>query len=382
MANKIISLNCQKKFYYFFFFWILELIIIICDKYIPNDYMKITMTFNNNTNNNTEPQVDLENLKVNQLISIICKIISKLLAGFGVFCNNEIAVDNINENKSKFYTLILISILLFLFKFVDFIYHLITKYVDYLNDNEMDWVVGIYIISTIIFCKYINKEIIFYKHHKVSIIITLISFSFMTFVDVLSIIIGDNEINYSYKLFYIVIYFLRSIFYPLINSISKILMNAFLTPSKLIFWEGVFETILLFLLLPILYFTQTLILGNFENKALLIWIFFKIGYIIVYYLRNLLVLEIINYFNPTYVFCMISINSFISFVANLSNDSKHSESIFFIILDFISLIILSFSTLLYNEILIIHKFGLDKKIKNQLEDVAQEEMISSFYYED
>lgn len=177
MANKIISLNCQKKFYYFFFFWILELIIIICDKYIPNDYMKITMTFNNNTNNNTEPQVDLENLKVNQLISIICKIISKLLAGFGVFCNNGIAVDNINENKSKFYTLILISILLFLFKFVDFIYHLITKYVDNLNDNEMDWVVGIYIISTIIFCKYINKEIIFYKHHKVSIIITLISFS-------------------------------------------------------------------------------------------------------------------------------------------------------------------------------------------------------------
>ena len=383
MGKKIISFKCQKKIYYFFIFWISELVIIICDNYFPTEYLKIKMKFNNLDYKHAK----LENIKINQITLAICRIISKLLAGIGILCNFEISIDNISENKTKFFLLIIISILLFLFKFLNFIYHLITKCMDKVNDYVMDWVIGIYIISTIIFCKYINKEMNFYRHQKASILLTSISFSLLTFVDAYSIIKEDKHIKFSYKLFYILLYVLRSIFFPLINSISKNLMNQFLTPIKLIFWEGVFEAILLALSLPILYFSQIFKLGNFnfDTETLLIFIFVKIGYIIICYVRNLMVLKIINYFNPTYLFCMISINSFISFVAHLimnKNDSIYHDSIWFFILDCISLIILSLSALLYNEILIIHICGLNDKIMNQLEDIARNESFYSYYSED
>ena len=384
MENKIISFKCQKKFYYFFIFWILELVLIICDNYIPYKYLIINMSFNDLKPN----KVELENKKVEQLTTVICRILSKLLAGIGILCNYEIMIDNTNINKKKIYLLILASLLLFLLKLINFFYYLFTKCVDKLKDYVMDWGVGIYIISTIIFCKYINKEINFYKHHKVSIVITLISIFFMTFVNIYSIIKEDKNIEYINKLVYIILNVFNSICFPFINSISKILMDKYLTPIKLIFWEGIFESILLIIYLSILYFAQVIKLGNFnfDNETLIIWIIVKIGYIIICYVRNLMILKIINYFNPTYLFFMISINSFISFVARFfmkKKDSVYNESVWFIILDCISLAILSFGTLLYNEILTIHKFGLDEKIRLKLEDNAlNDEKISSVYNED
>jgi hypothetical protein len=138
MKKKIISFKCQKKIYYFFIFWISELIIIICDNYFPTEYLKIEMKYNNLDFKHAK----LENIKINQLTLAICRIISKLLAGIGILCNFEITIDNISENKTKFFLLIIISILLFLFKFLNFIYHLITKCMEKMNDYVMDWVIA------------------------------------------------------------------------------------------------------------------------------------------------------------------------------------------------------------------------------------------------
>ena len=77
---------------------------------------------------------------------------------------------------------------------------------------------------------------------------------------------------------------------------------------------------------------------------------------------------------------MISINSFISFIAPFfvnKKDKEYKEPAFFIIFDCISLILLSFAGLLFNEILIVHKFGLDLKTKSSLKIKAVEEILGN-----
>ena len=383
--KKLISFDCEKKFYYFFIFWISEFIIIISENYIPDEYLEIKMEFDDLDSY----QEELENKKINQLIFVISKIISKLFAGLGAICNYELSI-NKDENFVQIFLLIIISMLLFLCKFKNFLYYLLSNCLKKLNDYNMDWKVGIYIASTIIFCKYVNREIVFYRHHKVSIIVTLIAFCLMTFVNVYSIIKEDKDIEFVNKIIYIIINASTSVFFPFVNSIYKILMNhSSFTPIKLIFWIGIIETILLAIILPILYLTKLIKLGyiNFKNDKFIIWIFIKISYIILFYVRSLMVLKIINYFNPAYMFFMISINSFISFVARLFmniENSIYKKTTWCICLDCFSLIIIILGTLIFNEILIIHKCGLDKKIKKQLliEERNEDNRIYSVNNED
>ncbi len=76
---------------------------------------------------------------------------------------------------------------------------------------------------------------------------------------------------------------------------------------------------------------------------------------------------------------MVSINSFISFIARFfvkKQDSVYNESAWCIILDGISLILLSFGGILFNEILIVNTFGLSQKTRTTLRNFAEEEIIN------
>ena len=63
--------------------------------------------------------------------------------------------------------------------------------------------------------------------------------------------------------------------------------------------------------------------------------------------------------------------------------SGYSENNIFIIIEILSLIIVTFGTLMYNEIIVINKWGLHEKTKNYLLLKGEEEfIISSMEVED
>jgi hypothetical protein len=377
--KKLISFNCEKNFYYSLIFWTFELATKLLDSFFPTKLFGIKISFDNLDSDEGK----LEELKINELINLICKIIAELFAGIVYLCYDESFLEKINKNTKKFFYIMIISIFLIICRAKNFIYYLLSQCDKTLSEDEVDWEIGIYIASTIIFCKYINKEITLYLHHKVSIIITLIAFAFMTSTDIYSIINEDQDIQMINKLIYLILYCYSSIYYPFSNSIFKLLMNDFLSPITIIFSIGIFQTILLLISLPILFFTKLIKLGKVkfdEITLMILWILMKICYIIFYFIRQLMIFKIINKYNPAYMIFMISINSFISFIASFflkKEDAAHNESSWCIILDCISLTLISFGGLLFNEIIIVHKFGLDQKTRLTLNILANEEIFGN-----
>jgi len=281
------------------------------------------------------------------------------------------------KNKINFFFLTLTGIILFICKLEDFLYYLFSKCIYKLNDNYMDWEIGIYIIFTFIFCKIINKEITLYIHHKVAIIITLIPLVLMSSIDIYSLFREDQKIQFSNKLIYIILNTSFCICYPFSNSLFTILMNNYLTPIVLMFWIGIFGAILFVILFPILYLTNVLKLGAIEFDNFTLFIIIKIVYIILTFIKFYFYFKVINRFSPTYMLFMCSIKTYCSFIARLFlllKGSSFKGSILCIIINFISLIIVSFGALLFNEIIIIHKFGLDKKTKLFLSRFSIEEL--------
>ena len=372
--KKLISFNCEKQFYYFLIFWTLELVNNLFNDLFPTELFGIKISFNNLDTNKTK----LESTKINELINLICKIFAELFAGIVNLCYDESFLEKINKDKKKFFYIMITSIFLIICSSKNFLYYLLSQCDIKLREDELDWEIGIYIAFTIIFCKYINKEITLYLHHKVSIAITLIAFALMSYTDIYSIIDDDKNIQISNKLICIALYTYYSIYYPFSNSIFKVLMNNYLSPIMLIFSIGIFQAILLLISLPILFLTKLIKLEKiqFDSVALMIfWILTKFCYIIIYFINQLMIFKIINKYNPAYMIFLISINSFISFISRFY--LKKGESAWCIILDCISLILISFAGLLFNEILIVHKFGLDLKTKFSLKILADEEILGN-----
>ncbi len=211
MGNKkFISFNCEKHFYYFLIFWALELALKLFDNLFPTNFLEIKITFDNLDPNRGE----LESKKINELIVLICKILSKLFAGLVNLCYNEPILENIKKDKNKFFFLMITSILIIICKSRSFLYYLLSQCVKKLSDYEIDWEIGIYIIFSIFFCKYINKEITLYLHHKVSIAITLIAFAFMSSIDIYFLITKDHDIQVPNKIIFVILYNKTFIYFP------------------------------------------------------------------------------------------------------------------------------------------------------------------------
>ena len=291
MSNKLFSFYYEKHFYYFLIFWAIHLIITLF-RLIPNEFFEIKMSFDNLDSNKEK----LENAKINELINLVWQIFAELLGGMAYLCYNESILENINKDKKKILYLMIISICYFIYRLRNFLYYLLSQCAEKLRNNEVNLGIGLSIIFTIIFLKYINKEIIFYFHHKVSIAITLIAFFLMSSTDIYSIINQDKGIQMSNKLIYLIINAFHSIFFPLSYSLYKILMNNYLSPLSLIFINGIFETILLMIILPILFFTKIIKIGkiDFDSVLFIFWILIKICYIIFYFIRLFIILKIIK----------------------------------------------------------------------------------------
>jgi len=225
---------------------------------------------------------------------------------------------------------------------------------------NMDYLLALDIILRFLFSRIILKTKI-YKHHKVSIIICILGFAILIGIDLN--FINYNIINYIYLL----IASLRPILFSLEDTINQILLSKyFLLPHYLLVIRGIFEFIIFLLIAIILIIIKPILL---ETKILS---FYNLILLLFFSIKAFCLMTIIYKFNSQYVsFLVLSETIGTSIVLFIKEKDR---KILADILEIISLFLVAFGTLMYNEIIIINLFGLESKTKKNLTLEQNEEV--------
>ena len=370
----LISCICYKNYFYFLIFWILELLVSIFKNLIYNHKF-----FGESIKNDiTDEYIDLISLNI-----------ADLLAGFLVlytkysFKKKEIKKEKkgdinliyqhntpFNPNK-KLQLLILISFLDFISRSGYFWFSFFINKGRMLNRYNLDIIIAIDILMRYFFSRIILKTYL-YNHHITAIIISIIGFVSMSLLDIISIIIEGKDV--SNKFLFLLFILPRSIFYPLEDVLNKILLsNDFLLPHTLMYDRGLIEFIIIFIISLILFLTDKLTLTFKYGEEAVYIILFRIVNIIISFAEAFCLMEVIYIFTSQYVSFLIVSESFagvLNFLININiNDGKFPspyKNNTFIFIDILSLITITFGTLMYNEMIIINKWGLQENTKTGL----------------
>lgn len=376
----LFSFSCFKSYYYFLIFWLLDLTItIIRDSYQENEI------------------VSEEYMKGTEFIYISCLNLDDLLAGFLVLytfikmktiksgdtlienrdskknskkvLSYELIYNKISVQNHKVIYLFLISLLEFVARSTDLLYLLILGNIP-IRIGQVNWLISIDIFSRVIISRLILKTKI-YRHHILSVILTIIGLCSMSICAFKAII--TNELNnWPYFLFVIGKY----IILPLEDVINKILLtDEFLLPHYLMFYRGIFNFIMLGILSILVFLTKSVNFSYFEqfktDKEIYIQILVKVLFTIFSFFRAFCLLKVIDIFSPQHVsFLNTSFSLYQLFKCRTkSNDDKFLTSI-----DALFLLIIILGTLIFNEIIILNFFGLNKNTKKNY--IIKEELES------
>ena len=383
----LVSFVCEKNYFYFLIFWILEISVAII-KNLYYDKFKY---------------LELESNLQNEFIYLGCLDVSDLLAGFLVIYTIysipksrnkklqkknskgeiELIYNNPKDiNNNKWLLLLLISILDLLSRSVYFLFFLIIKNEPILDRFQMDWIVAIDILMRYLFsCKILKTK--FYRHHFYSIIITIIGFLFKSHLDFLTII--GNKDEFLTKIWYLLFILPRALLFPLEDAINKILLSDdFLLPHSLMFYRGIIEFPIILIVGLILFKTNKLEM-IYDSKNIIYIVPIKIAQTIVLSAKAFCLMQTIYIYSSQYVSFLVvaeSVGGVLNFFINIiyGNDNpKIYKNIIFIIAEIISVFIMIFGTLMYNEMIIINKCGLQENtnkglhIKEKNENLANDE---------
>ena len=374
----LVSISFYKTYYYF----VIVLSLDLLNKLIKDHFDTIY-----------SPE---ENIKIIELFNLICYNVADLLSGFLVLytyissrsdkketivkkkSKNVIQYDliyndlSIRENKYSF--ILLISFLEFIGRFSDFFFYLILN-INRIRDGEITWLISIDILSRIVFSNLILKSKI-YNHHILSIILTILGLCSMSAGAF--IIIKDTELS---NWPYFISLAIKFVILSLEDVINKLLLtDKFLLPQSLMFLRGLFNSIMFVFFILFIYLMKYMDFSfNINDSKSNIYI--QISLIIVYtffaFLRSFSVIKVIDIFSPQHV-SFINVIFYLFRLLNCRINSK--DNIALIINDSLCLFIIAFSTLVFNEILIIKACGLDENTKNgflEKEKKEKEDIILS-----
>lgn len=375
-----ITFNYNKNLIYAIVYWVLEIItrILIFFKW---DYFEII------TNNEA----------VNEYIYLILLNISDLLAGFLVLyihfslkkkqenesTENQLIrsetgteVELITEevkyhnkvNKSKI-KLIIICLLDYLNRSAFFIFYQSykgSKHDDISHKAQKDIITYLDIIARYVFSIIFFKTKVF-KHHKFAIFILLISFIILIPTDILEIHFSKIDAELTY--IYIAIFSIRGILFPLEDVIvKKVFLEEYILPEHLMFLRGLGEFLIILIITPFLYF---LLYNNVDlefGKTVTI-VLMIILYTISSFVKAYLLLKVIYFFSSQSVSFLIISESITGSIAEIINywlsDNK-DDKLSLLFIEITVILITTFGTLVYDEIIIIKKCGLDLNVAKEI----------------
>ena len=377
----LVSISFYKTYYYFIFVWILDtisaLIKLMCDyEYREEKY------FN----------------RIIELFYIFFFNIGDLLAGFLVlytyiksqpfdhieFESERISQINISKShieliytdlsikKNKYCLILLISILEFIARSIDLLYFLVWDK-DKIRDGEISWLISVDILSRMLFSRLILKRYL-YKHHILSIVLAIIGLFSMSISAFIAI--NGNELdNWPYFIFIAI----KFILLALEDVFNKVLLtDKFMLPHTLMLWRGIFYFLLFIITTFILFFTKLIkyeyISENHHEIDINLIISLIIIFILSIFLKSFFTLKVVYLFTPQHV-------AFLNVVFYLFRLLRcrilSGDKAYLISADVICLIMIIFSTLLFNEMIIINSCGLGENTKNGFLIKEKDELIST-----
>ena len=374
-----ITFNYNKNLNYAIIYWALEITYRLFVN-LQWDYFRI-----------------IENDAINEYIFLILLNISDLLAGFlviyinyslkGKRLNDDSSVQRsesviemiggrektFNKTKSYIQKFILVIILDYLNRLIVFIFYKSNKDAEHdmiSNKTQKDIIIHMDIIIRYIL-SIIFLKIKIFKHHIFAFFLILINFLILIPTDAISLHFYSPNKDERLTYIYTGMYSIRAVLFPYEDIIiKKLFKDDYVLPEYLMFFRGVGEFIIILIVTPILYFSlcaDDILIVNEDTLKIVLTI---ILYTLSSFVKSYLLVKVIYYFSAQSVSFLIISESIACSIADIIKYFKeNSFDIVNIINLFIEIIVIlntSFGTLVYDEILIIKKCGMDLNVRTEI----------------
>jgi len=366
----LITWNFDKNFIFVIIYWVLEIILRI-GIYMKPDVFKMAKDYVHN-----------------EYIIVMLNIISDLFAGFLVLyikcaskskkINNkalktqsqsELIYTKLDKLKKNFYKkLIIIVVLDYISRSRAWISYAITKAIseEIFHSFKNNIKITLDIIMRYIFSIFILK-IIVYKHRIFSMITIGIGFALLIINDILLMFYGSDKYDIGKTLIFTGISSIIGLTYPLEDTfVKQIFLEDYLNPAKFQFYRGIAESILIAVITPILFFSFQikLDLGYYNLNIVIPTIIIRL---LANFFKSYITLKIIYHYSSQSVSFLLISQSFGGSITRLIEifikGIGEEWKIIFILLEIISILIILFASLVYDEIIIINKWRFNENVK-------------------
>lgn len=380
-----LTLNFNKNLNYAIHYWALEISFRFFT-YLKPDFLKLA---------NED--------SINEYIYLILLIISDLISGFFALyikCTTKRRrsseskrfepqnnIDIIVQRKRKsapksslyWFRIIFICLLDYLCRSGFFIFFKLNPTATYDNIShkfQTDMINHFDIMARYIFSFFLlNKKLP--RHHILAAIVVSIVFIILCVADLISLKYYSPNIDKILTGKYVFIFLLRAILFPLEDTIIKILFNEdYIIPQNFMFFRGVGELILLIItIIPILYKYgwkiedfKSIFINDLKKIIAISIIYTWSSFIKAHELLNV----IYYYSSQSVSFLIISESISYSIVEIIKSNEK--DNIIILVVEIICIIFSTFATLIYDEIIVIKKWGLDKDVATEIVKRAELEI--------
>ena len=374
----LLSFNWDKHFLYAIIYWILEIGVRLVMYLKWEDFFQIS---------NSEVQ--------NEYIYVIFLTIADLLSAFLVlyvkvsFKNNlnqrkksetevELIYDDYEGGKQKnvIKRLIIICVCTYFSRSLYWISYAITR----ASNEKVSHQFQKDVVNTIdIFMRYIFSifilHIVIHRHRIVSMGGIIVGFLFLLPADIVLLYKNEKQ-KFLLSAAYVAILAIRGVSIPFEDTFIKLLYTEnYVLPENFMLFRGIIVSIIIVILTPILFFSFGLTLDIHFNPARIITI---IIYTLASSVKSYFLLKIIYYFSSQSVSFLViseSVSGSILHIINFIRDEeKDNIEIMLVIMEIIGIIIIAFATLLYDEIIIINKWGLNENVKKVIIDRGEDDL--------
>ena len=380
----LLSFNWDKHFIYAIIYWILEICVRLVMYLKWEEYFKVSDS-------------DIQN----EYVYVILLTIADLLAGFLVLyikltfkrpikprksiSGIEYIYDNYKQNKRKYIInkMIIICCLNYLSRSLYWISYAITG----ANNNEVSHQLQKDVVNTIdIFMRCIFSifilHIVIHRHRIVSMGGIIVGFFILLPADFV-LLSRDETKRLGMTVSYVAILALRGLSVPFEDTlIKKLYTENYVLPEKFMLLRGIAVSLLIIIVTPILYFSFGLtwkISFHTENYIILVI------YTLASFVKSYFLLKIIFHFSSQSVsFLVISesiTGSIFQIIDFIKDKDKELIEYVLVIMELIGILIIAFATLLYDEVVIINKCGLNENVRKGIISRGEKEVVKTIELE-
>ena len=370
-----LTISFDKQFIYVIIYWILEILLIIL-KYYHENYFKI-------------PKNSIQR----EYLYVILTILGELLSGFLIlytkytsksqriieekgnnkYEKNELIFDSTqitmkSISKTKIILICLIDFISRSLFWIVYSFYSLTDYdetkIAFYSANDLQ--IAMDILIRYIFSILILKMKI-HKHSIVSFIMISSGLIMLICTDMILCNYSPIEKSYGATMIYSGILMLRGFSIPYEHVlIKKMYDEYYIFPQYILFYRAQFETLIIIVLTPILFFSFYST-SDFQFESSFMVYFILILYTLKGFINSYIRLKIIYRFSMQSVsFLYISLSlgcSIIKIIDYIKSSDKTTEYTFLLIIEIIGILMIFTATLIYDEVIIINKWGLNEDVK-------------------